>query len=44
MALTKSRLGEYIELREETNDDLRFGVEDVRGVNNLIVNDKIFFT
>ena len=35
MALTKSRLGEYIELREETNDDLRFGVEDVRGVNNL---------
>lgn len=35
MALTKSRLGEYIELREETNGDLRFGVEDVRGVNNL---------
>lgn len=35
MALTKSRLGEYIELREETNYDLRFGVEDVRGVNNL---------
>ena len=35
MALTKSRLGEYIELREETNDDLLYGVEDVRGVNNL---------
>ena len=35
MALTKSRLGEYIELREETNDDLLYGVEAVRGVNNL---------
>jgi len=35
MALTKSRLGEHIELREETNDDLRYGVGDVRGVNNL---------
>lgn len=35
MPLTKSRLGEYIELREETNDDLLYGVEDVRGVNNL---------
>ena len=35
MALTKRRLGEYIELREETNNDLQYGVEDVRGVNNL---------
>ncbi len=35
MPLTKSRLGEYIELREETNNDLLYGVEAVRGVNNL---------
>ena len=35
MALTKYRLGELIELREITNDDLSFGVDDVRGVNNL---------
>lgn len=35
MALTKCRLGDYIELREETNSDLAFGPEDVRGVNNL---------
>lgn len=35
MALTKCRLGNYIELREETNIDLAFGPDDVRGVNNL---------
>ncbi len=35
MALTEYRLGEHIELREATNADLRYGVEDVRGVNNL---------
>ena len=35
MALTKYRLGELIELREVTNEDLSFGVDDVRGVNNL---------
>lgn len=35
MALTKCRLGDYIELRGETNTDLVFGPADVRGVNNL---------
>ena len=35
MALTKYRLGELIELCEITNEDLSFGVDDVRGVNNL---------
>ena len=35
MALSKSKLGTYIELREETNADLKFGPDDVRGVNNL---------
>ena len=35
MALTKCLLGEHIELRGETNADLTFGLEDVRGVNNL---------
>lgn len=35
MALTKYSLGELIELREITNEDLSFGVDDVRGVNNL---------
>jgi len=35
MALTKYRLGELIELCEMTNEDLSFGVDDVRGVNNL---------
>ena len=35
MALTKYRLGELMELREITNDDLSFGVDDVRDVNNL---------
>ena len=35
MALTKYRLGDFIELRETTNEDLSFGADDVRGVNNL---------
>lgn len=35
MALTKCRLGDYIELREVTNSDLEFGPDNVRGVNNL---------
>lgn len=35
MALTKCKLGDYIELRGETNTDLVFGPADVRGVNNL---------
>lgn len=35
MALSKGKLGTYIELREETNADLKFGPDDVRGVNNL---------
>lgn len=35
MALSKIRLGDYIELREVTNETLAFGVESVRGVNNL---------
>lgn len=35
MALTKCKLGAYIELRAETNAGLTFGLDDVRGVNNL---------
>ena len=35
MALNKCTLGEHIELRTVTNDDLLYGVKDVRGVNNL---------
>ena len=35
MALTKCKLGEYIELCEETNEDLSYDIESVRGVNNL---------
>lgn len=35
MALTKCKLGTYIELRGETNTNLKFGLDDVRGVNNL---------
>ncbi len=35
MALNKCRLGEHIELCEETNSDLVYGIDDVRGVNNL---------
>lgn len=35
MALTKCKLGEHIELRGETNASLTYGLDDVRGVNNL---------
>lgn len=35
MGLTKCRLGEYIERRVETNAELTYGAEYVRGVNNL---------
>ena len=35
MASTKCKLGSYIELRENTNADLSYGIPDVRGVNNL---------
>lgn len=33
MALTKGKLGKYIELREVKNSELKYGVDDVRGVN-----------
>ena len=35
MALNNIKLGEYIELLEDTNADMTYGVDDVRGVNNL---------
>lgn len=35
MALNKCKLGDHIELREVVNSDLFFGLDDVRGVNNL---------
>ena len=35
MALNNCTLGEFIERREITNADLSFGIDDVRGVNNL---------
>lgn len=35
MALNKYMLGDLIELLEETNYDLKYGLSDVRGVNNL---------
>ena len=35
MALNNCTLGEHIELREVTNDQLEYGIEFVRGVNNL---------
>lgn len=35
MASTKCKLGSYIELRENTNANLSYGIPDVRGVNNL---------
>ena len=35
MALNKCKLGDHIELREIMNSDLSFGLDDVRGVNNL---------
>ena len=33
MALTKGKLGSYIELRDVRNRELKYGVKDVRGVN-----------
>jgi len=35
MALTKCRIGDHIELRGEINSNLTYGIDDVRGVNNL---------
>ncbi len=35
MGLNKHRLGEFIELRESVNSDLKYGLDYVRGVNNL---------
>lgn len=35
MGLNKCKLGEHIELCEVVNSDLSFGLDDVRGVNNL---------
>ena len=35
MGLSKCKLGNFIELREVKNTDLSFGIDDVRGVNNL---------
>lgn len=34
MALTKYKLGEFLELRGVINKDLTFGIDDVRGINN----------
>lgn len=33
MTLTKGKLGKFIELRDVRNSDLKYGVDDVRGVN-----------
>ncbi len=35
MGLSKYRLGTLLELLEQSNDKLKYGIEDVRGVNNL---------
>lgn len=35
MALTKYCLGDLLELLEHTNENMDFGINDVRGVNNL---------
>lgn len=35
MGLKKYKLGELIELVEETNSDELFGSDDVRGISNL---------
>ena len=35
MVSNKCKLGEHIELREIVNSELSFGLDDVRGVNNL---------
>lgn len=33
MALTKYKLGELLELQDARNDDLKYGIEDVRGIS-----------
>lgn len=35
MTLTERRLGDYIELCDVRNSDLQYGIDEVRGVNNL---------
>lgn len=35
MGLSKYRLGTLLELLEQPNDKLKYGIDDVRGVNNL---------
>lgn len=35
MALTKCKLGEWLELREVCNANLAYGADRVRGVNNV---------
>ena len=35
MALSKHKLGDLLELVEQTNADLKYGIDNVRGVNNL---------
>lgn len=35
MALSKYKLGTLLERLEHTNSDLKYGIDDVRGVNNL---------
>ena len=35
MSLNKCRLGDFLELLENKNTDLKYGIESVRGVNNL---------
>ncbi len=34
MALSKYRLGSLLDLLCQTNSDMQYGVEDVRGINN----------
>ena len=34
MALTKYKLGDFIEICNERNTDLKYDIDDVRGVNN----------
>lgn len=35
MGLNKQKLGPFLELLENKNSDLQYGIDDVRGVNNL---------
>ena len=34
MALTKYKLGDLIELSDDRNDSLSFGIDDVKGISN----------